>query len=75
MAGSTAGSAAAARWWRQRCFSAVAEAAAQRQRWRWRHRRCGGGDVGKLLEVDGFVWGKDDNTLYYTTMDEQHRPF
>jgi len=29
----------------------------------------------KLLEVDGVVWGKDDNTLYYLTMDEQHRPF
>ncbi|KAL9179620.1 hypothetical protein ACHAXT_008910 [Thalassiosira profunda] len=29
----------------------------------------------KLLEVDGVVWGKDDETLYYVTMDEQHRPF
>jgi len=28
-----------------------------------------------LLEVDGLVWGKDDETLYYMTMDEQHRPF
>lgn len=33
------------------------------------------GTDGKLLEVDGLVWGKDDRTLYYTTMDEQHRPF
>ena len=32
-----------------------------------------GGD--DLLEVDGLVWGKDDETLYYTTMDDQHRPF
>lgn len=29
----------------------------------------------KLLEVDGVVWGKDDETLYYMTNDEQHRPF
>ena len=29
----------------------------------------------ELLEVDGLVWGKDDETLYYMTMDEQHRPF
>jgi len=29
----------------------------------------------ELLEVDGLVWGKDDDTLYYVTMDEQHRPF
>jgi len=28
-----------------------------------------------LLEVDGVLWGKDDNTLYYMTMDDQHRPF
>ena len=32
-------------------------------------------DSDKLLEVDGLVWGKDDETLYYVTMDEQHRPF
>jgi len=29
----------------------------------------------ELLEVDGLIWGKDDETLYYMTMDEQHRPF
>lgn len=29
----------------------------------------------QLLEVDSLVWGKDDETLYYLTMDEQHRPF
>ncbi len=34
-----------------------------------------GGGVDKLLEVDALVWGKDDDTLFYTTMDEQHRPF
>ncbi|KAL3777217.1 hypothetical protein ACHAW5_007650 [Stephanodiscus triporus] len=34
-----------------------------------------GGEEEKLLEVDGLEWGKDDDTLYYTTMDEQHRPF
>jgi len=28
-----------------------------------------------LLEVDGLLWGKDDDTLYYMTMDDQHRPF
>ena len=28
-----------------------------------------------LLEVDDLIWGKDDKTLYYMTMDEQHRPF
>lgn len=28
-----------------------------------------------LLEIDNFVWGKDDDTLYYVTMDEQHRPY
>ena len=32
-------------------------------------------DSDKLLEIDGLVWGKDDDTLYYVTMDEQHRPF
>ena len=35
----------------------------------------GRGDDDKLLEVDELVWGKDDGTLYYTTVDEQHRPF
>ena len=29
----------------------------------------------KLLEIDSVMWGKDDDTLYYTTNDEQHRPF
>lgn len=30
----------------------------------------------KLLETSGsLVWGKDDSTLYYMTMDEQHRPY
>lgn len=34
----------------------------------------GGEDV--LLEVsDSIEWGRDDNTLYYMTMDEQQRPF
>eukprot|EP00577_Skeletonema_sp_RCC1716_P008538 CAMPEP_0113411114 /NCGR_PEP_ID=MMETSP0013_2-20120614/22071_1 /TAXON_ID=2843 ORGANISM="Skeletonema costatum, Strain 1716" /NCGR_SAMPLE_ID=MMETSP0013_2 /ASSEMBLY_ACC=CAM_ASM_000158 /LENGTH=750 /DNA_ID=CAMNT_0000297403 /DNA_START=53 /DNA_END=2302 /DNA_ORIENTATION=- /assembly_acc=CAM_ASM_000158 len=28
-----------------------------------------------LLEVDGLLWGKDDDTLYYMTMDEFHRPY
>lgn len=28
-----------------------------------------------LLEIDGLLWGKDDDTLYYMTMDEQHRPY
>lgn len=34
--------------------------------------------VGKdeVLETSGdLVWGKDDSTLYYMTMDEQHRPY
>jgi len=35
----------------------------------------GGGSDGELLEVDDLVWGKDDETLYYVTMDEQHRPY
>lgn len=30
---------------------------------------------GDLLEIDDVVWGKDDDTLYYMTMDEQHRPY
>ncbi|KAL7508332.1 hypothetical protein ACHAXN_005411, partial [Cyclotella atomus] len=34
----------------------------------------GGADTSKL-EIDDFVWGSDDNTLYYVTMDEQHRPY
>jgi oligopeptidase B len=30
----------------------------------------------ELLETSGdLVWGKDDSTLYYMTMDDQHRPF
>lgn len=29
----------------------------------------------KLLEIDGVTFGKDDDVLYYMTMDEQHRPF
>jgi oligopeptidase B len=29
----------------------------------------------KALEIDDFVWGRDDDTLYYVTMDEQHRPY
>ena len=29
----------------------------------------------KSIEVDGLLWGKDDETLYYMTMDEQHRPY
>ena len=43
--------------------------------------RLADGVLGRLLlgraawEVDGLVWGKDDETLYYVTMDEQHRPF
>lgn len=28
-----------------------------------------------LLEIDGLLWGKEDDTLYYMTMDEQHRPY
>lgn len=40
-------------------------------------KEVGGSDggEGELLEVDGVVWGKDDETLYYVTMDDQHRPF
>ena len=33
------------------------------------------GDGSLNLEIDDFVWGKDDDTLYYVTVDEQHRPF
>jgi oligopeptidase B len=29
----------------------------------------------ELLEVDGLEWGKNDDMVYYTTMDDQHRPF
>ncbi|KAG7367174.1 oligopeptidase B [Nitzschia inconspicua] len=37
--------------------------------------KAGGGDD-KILETSGsLVWGKDDSTLYYMTMDEQHRPY
>ena len=32
-----------------------------------------GGDT--LLEVADLVWGENDETLYYVTMDEQQRPF
>ena len=28
-----------------------------------------------LLEIDGLLWGKDDDTLYYMTIDEFHRPY
>jgi len=40
----------------------------------------GGEDVAlksgdELLEVDGLEWGKNDDMIYYTTMDDQHRPF
>ena len=40
----------------------------------------GGEDVAlksgdELLEVDGLEWGKNDDVIYYTTMDDQHRPF
>jgi oligopeptidase B len=35
-----------------------------------------GDEDDKLLETSGaLVWGKDDSTLYYMTMDEQHRPY
>lgn len=35
----------------------------------------GSSDEGSNLEIDDFVWGADDETLYYVTMDDQHRPF
>jgi len=36
----------------------------------------GGDKDGEPLETSGdLVWGKDDSTLYYMTMDEQHRPY
>mmetsp|Transcript_38696 Transcript_38696/g.83369 ORF Transcript_38696/g.83369 Transcript_38696/m.83369 type:complete len:862 (+) Transcript_38696:40-2625(+) len=35
----------------------------------------GGDDNDDLLELDDFVWGKDDTTLYYTTMDDAHRSY
>ncbi|EJK71906.1 hypothetical protein THAOC_06609, partial [Thalassiosira oceanica] len=28
----------------------------------------------KLLEIDSVMWGKDDDELFFTTNDEQHRP-
>ena len=37
-----------------------------------------GEDVALKITADvdsSIVWGKDDETLYYLTMDEQHRPF
>ena len=34
-----------------------------------------GEEESNLLEIDDFVWGKDDDTLYYVTMDDQHRPY
>ncbi|VEU40604.1 unnamed protein product [Pseudo-nitzschia multistriata] len=36
----------------------------------------GGEQDGELLETSGdLAWGKDDSTLYYMTMDDQHRPY
>lgn len=29
----------------------------------------------ELLTIDGFEWGKDDNTLYYTTTDDSQRAY
>ena len=39
-------------------------------------KTIGGDKNEELIETSGdLVWGKDDSTLYYMTMDDQHRPY